>query len=73
MTHQQLLALSPLLIVSATSVIVMLAIAIKRHHGFVASASMAGPAFALASTAVVWHALAAPRAVTVLLTIDRFA
>jgi NADH-quinone oxidoreductase subunit N len=73
MTHQQLLALSPLLIVSATSVIVMLAIAIKRHHGFVASASMAGLAFALASTAAVWHALAAPRAVTALLTIDRFA
>jgi len=34
---------------------------------------MAGLAFALASTAAVWHALGAPRAVTVLLTVDRFA
>jgi NADH-quinone oxidoreductase subunit N len=73
MTHSELLALSPILIVSATSIIVMLAIAIKRHHAFVASVSMVGLALALASTAAVWHASAAPRAVTVLLIIDPFA
>ena len=73
MTHPQLLALSPILIVSATSVIVMLAIAIKRHHALVASLSMAGLALALASTAAVWHGAAAPRAMTVLLIIDPFA
>jgi NADH-quinone oxidoreductase subunit N len=73
MTHPQLLALSPILIVSATSIIVMLAIAIKRHHAFVASVSMAGLALALASTAAVWLASGAPRAITALLIIDRFA
>jgi NADH-quinone oxidoreductase subunit N len=73
MTHAQLLAMSPMLIVSATSVVVMLAIAIKRHHDFVASLSLAGLALALASTAVVWHAAAAPSAITALLVIDPFA
>jgi NADH-quinone oxidoreductase subunit N len=73
MTHQQLLALSPILIVSATSVIVMLAIAIKRHHGFAASVSMSGLVLALASTAAVWHGSAAPEAITALLIIDPFA
>jgi NADH-quinone oxidoreductase subunit N len=73
MTHSQLLALSPILIVSATSIIVMLAIAIKRHHAFVASVSMAGLALALASTAAVWHGSAAPRVITTLLVIDPFA
>ena len=73
MTHPQLLALSPILIVSATSIIVMLAIAIERHHAFVAAVSMAGLALALASTAAVWHAFAAPRAITAILIIDRFA
>ena len=73
MTHSQLLALSPILIVSATSVIVMLAIAIKRHHAFVASVAMAGLALALASTAALWLPAAAPQATTALLIIDRFA
>jgi NADH-quinone oxidoreductase subunit N len=73
MTHAALLALSPILIVSATCIIVMLAIAIRRHHACVASVSMAALAFALASTAAVWHASAAPRAMTTLLIIDPFA
>ena len=73
MTHLQLLALSPILIVSATGIIVMLAIAIRRHHAFIASVSMAGLALALASTAAVWHESAAPRAITALLIIDPFA
>ncbi len=79
MTYAELLALSPILIVSATSVIVMLAIAIKRHHGLVASISMTGLALALASiaagchTIAAPHAIAAPQAITVLLIIDPFA
>ncbi|MDE2451722.1 MAG: NADH-quinone oxidoreductase subunit N, partial [Gammaproteobacteria bacterium] len=73
MTHPQLLALSPILTVSATSVIVMLAIAIKRHHALVASLSMVGLVLALASTAAVWHASAAPQAIPPLLIIDPFA
>ena len=73
MTYPQLLALSPVLIVSATSVIVMLAIAVKRHHGFVVAASLAGLALALVATAAVWHTSETPRAITVLLVIDPFA
>jgi NADH-quinone oxidoreductase subunit N len=73
MTHPQLLALAPILIVSATCVIVMLVIAIKRHHALVASISIVGLALALASTAVVWHGSAASRAVGALLIIDPFA
>jgi NADH-quinone oxidoreductase subunit N len=73
MTQPQLLALSPILIVSAASVIVMLAIAIKRHHALVVSISLAGLALALASTAAQWQAAAAPRSISPLLIIDPFA
>jgi len=73
MTHPELLALAPMLIVSSTSVIVMLTIAIKRHHALVASVSMVGLALALASTAAVWHVCAAPRSITALLIVDPFA
>jgi NADH-quinone oxidoreductase subunit N len=72
MTPLPLLAVSPLLIVSVTSVIVMLAIAIKRNHALVALISTAGLALALAATAGVWLTAAAPSAVTALLIIDRF-
>ena len=73
MTHSQLLALSPILIVSATAIAVMLAIAIKRYHAVVALVSVAGLMLALVSTATVWHAFAAPRTITPLLIIDQFA
>jgi NADH-quinone oxidoreductase subunit N len=73
MIQPQLLALSPILTVSATSVIVMLAIAIRRHHAFVVLISLAGLTLALASTAVESHAPAAPGAMTPLLVIDPFA
>ena len=73
MTHSPLLALSPILIVSVTSVTVMVAIAIKRHHGFVASVSLLGLALALASAAAVWHLSTTPPAITALLIIDPFA
>jgi NADH-quinone oxidoreductase subunit N len=69
MTYSQLQALSPILILSAASVIVMLVIAVKRQHALVAAVSMGGLALALAATAFVWHSQAA----TYLLTIDPFA
>ncbi|HTC45064.1 MAG TPA: NADH-quinone oxidoreductase subunit NuoN [Steroidobacteraceae bacterium] len=72
MTQLSLLALSPLLIVSLTSVVVMLAIAIQRNHALIALISMAGLALALAATAGVWLTAAAPSALTALLIIDRF-
>ena len=73
MTHLPLLALSPLLVVSGTCIIVMLAIAIRRHHALVASVSMAGLTLALALTAAAWSSAGAPRAMTALLIIDRYA
>jgi NADH-quinone oxidoreductase subunit N len=73
MTHPQLSAFAPILIVSATCILVMLTIAIRRHHAVTASVSMAGLALALASTAVVWRDSTTPRLVTTLLVIDRFA
>src|SRR5580704_9712089 len=73
MSHPQLLALSPILFVSATAVTVMLAIAIKRQHGLVAAVSMAGLALSLVSIAAVWLAPATPRAITALLIVDPFA
>jgi NADH-quinone oxidoreductase subunit N len=73
MTSPPLLALSPILIVSATCVIVMLAIAIKRHHTLIASLSMVGLALALLAAAAVWLNPAAPSARTALLIIDPFA
>jgi len=73
MTYPQLLALSPILIVSATAVIVMLAIAIKRDHALVASISMGGLTLSLAATAAVWHAFAPAQAIPPLLIIDPFA
>ena len=72
MTQLPLLALSPLLIISATCIIVMLSIAIRRRHARVASLSMAGLALALLATAAVWHATAMSQTVSTLLIIDRF-
>jgi len=73
MTLPELAALSPILVVSGTAVVVMMAIAIKRHHTFIASVSMLGFALALASTAAVWQVGAMSRPVTTLLIIDPFA
>jgi NADH-quinone oxidoreductase subunit N len=73
MTQLSLLALSPFLIVSATCVVAMLGIAVKRDHAFIASISMVGLALALLATAAAWLSAAAPQAITALLIIDRFA
>jgi len=78
MTLQQLLALSPLLILSITILVVMLAIAIKRHHGWVATISTAGLSLALLPLVVYYclpdsFALRLPQTVTPLLRIENYA
>jgi NADH-quinone oxidoreductase subunit N len=73
MTYLTLLALAPILIVSGTCLIVMLAIAIKRNHAFIATISIVGLILALSSAATVWFTAVDPLAITALLNIDRFA
>ena len=75
MTGSDFLALSPLLIVTATAVAAMLGIAVRRNHAATAALTMIGLAAALAST---WAAAtAAPRAITTgslsILVIDHYA
>ena len=65
------LALLPLLLIAATSVVVMLGIAAKRSHGLTAALTLAGFAAAFAS---LWVAAPlVPRQVTSLLLIDQYA
>lgn len=73
MNLPEILALSPILIVSTTVIVVMLAIAIRRHHTFVASVSMLGLALAVAATAAVWQTGATLRSIATLLIVDPFA
>ncbi len=71
MTGADFIALLPLLIVFAGSVVVMLAVAVRRHHGTAAGLSFATLAAAFAT---LWMAAgAAPRQVTPLLLIDSYA
>ncbi|HET8729559.1 MAG TPA: NADH-quinone oxidoreductase subunit N, partial [Moraxellaceae bacterium] len=68
----QLLALLPILVVSLTIVAVMLLVALKRHHWWTATISVAGLNVAL--MAVVFVSLRLPPLpVTPLLVVDRFA
>ncbi len=71
MTSYAVSASLPLLILSATSLIVMIAIAIKRNHRVVAGISFAGLALSFIS---LWPASSvAPVQITSLLIIDRYA
>jgi NADH-quinone oxidoreductase subunit N len=71
MTSAAVSASLPLLILSATSLIVMIAIAIKRNHRVVTALSFAGLALSFTS---LWPASsAAPVQITSLLIIDRYA
>lgn len=64
-------ALLPLLLIAGTSVVVMLGIAFKRDHALAAGLTLAGLAAAFLS---LWAAAPlAPRQVTSLLLVDRFA
>jgi NADH-quinone oxidoreductase subunit N len=78
MTAQQLLVMSPILIIGVTVVAVMLAIAIKRHHGGNATIATAGLSLALLPLFVhFWlpgiFTLPLPQTVTPLLRIDTYA
>ncbi len=78
MTVQQLLALSPILIVGVTVVVLMLAIALKRHPGWNAALALAGLSVALLPLLVhFWlpgvFTLPLPQTVTPLLGIDNYA
>lgn len=70
MSSSDLVALLPLIILGATSVAVMLAIAVRRNHAVAAGISLAGLAVAFWS---LWPAASvAPQQVTPLLIIDHF-
>ncbi|MBC9251027.1 NADH:ubiquinone oxidoreductase subunit N [Pseudomonas alcaligenes] len=71
LTTQHFIALLPLLITSATIVVVMLAIAWKRHHSWTFGLSVLGLNLALLS--VIPALKATPIAVTPLLLVDNFA
>ena len=70
MSSADIVALLPLIILGATSVAVMLAIAVRRNHAVAAGISLVGLAVAFWS---LWPAAAVvPQQVTPLLIIDRF-
>jgi NADH-quinone oxidoreductase subunit N len=71
MTTSDLFALSPLIVLAATSVIVMLAIAIKRNHLLTAVLTLIGLALALLTLQPV--SAVAPHRITSLLIIDHYA
>lgn len=68
MSHADFAALSPLMIVSATAVLLMLSIAIRRNHRTAAVISLIGLAAALGS--LPFASSAAPRQVTAFLILD---
>jgi len=71
LTRDDLIALLPLLILTGTTVLVMLAVAVRRRHIVSAALSFAGLAAAFGS---LWIAAAvAPRRVTPLVIIDNYA
>jgi NADH-quinone oxidoreductase subunit N len=70
-TTEQWVALLPILLTAGTAIVVMLAIAIKRHHWWNATISVIGLNLALLSTIPV--ALSDTQIVTPLLIVDHFA
>lgn len=71
MSISDLIALLPLLIVAATTLIAMLLIAVSRHHRATAVVAVAGPLLALASLFLASPHV--PRTVTPLLVVDGYA
>jgi NADH-quinone oxidoreductase subunit N len=71
MSTRDLFALLPLLLLAASAVIVMLGIAFRRDHALAAGLTVAGLTAALVS---IWAAAStAPRQITPLLLVDRYA
>ncbi|HZS50590.1 MAG TPA: NADH-quinone oxidoreductase subunit N [Bryobacterales bacterium] len=71
MSGADFLALLPLILIAATSIVVMLAIAVARNHTLIAGLTVVGLTGAFVSVWLV--APVAPRQVTPLLVIDRYA
>lgn len=71
MSASDLVALLPLLVLGGTSVLAMLAIAVRRNHATVVGVSLAG--LAIAFWSLVPAAGEVPRQVTPLLVVDHFA
>ena len=70
MNMQDVLSLLPMMVVAATSLLVLLASAFIRRHGLAAGLTLAGFLVAFASLGFVWTVV--PRDVGGLLTFDRF-
>ncbi len=70
MNRADLLALLPLLLIAATSILVMLGIAFRRNHAFAAGLTIIGLTGAFVSVCSVAHL--APRQVTSLLLVDQY-
>jgi NADH-quinone oxidoreductase subunit N len=73
LTTSQLLALLPLLITAATAILVMLAIAVRRHHWWSATITVAGLNLALLSLVYLAKQTVIPQEVTPLLIVDGYA
>jgi NADH-quinone oxidoreductase subunit N len=71
MSINDLIALSPYLVLSVTAVVVMLAIAFHRSHKLTVFLTLAG--FTISAGSIAYASCVLPRAVTPLLIIDRFA
>jgi len=71
LTSDSFIALLPILITSATAILVMLSIAIRRHHWWNATLTVVGLNLALAS--IVIAARVTPQLVTPLLMVDGYA
>jgi NADH-quinone oxidoreductase subunit N len=74
MTFSQLMPLAPVLIVSLTSVLVMLLVAVKRHHALIATTTVLGLNAALLM--IIWQVsqpTGGPAQVTSLFMVDGFA
>lgn len=74
LTEAQLLALSPLIILSISATLLLLLIAFYRHHGINATFAVLGLNFTLIATLIVWSWIRnnEPIAVTELLVIDSY-
>lgn len=71
MPKEQLFALLPFMVLAATVVIVMLSIAVRRHHGFNATLTVIGLNLTLAAVLLVGYKLP-PIEVTPLLVVDSY-
>lgn len=72
MSIRDLFALLPMLLIAAFAVVTLLAISVKRHHGFSALLTLIGLVLSLLSAALLFVIQNSPRQVTPLLLIDRF-